>query len=70
MHEVMGLWGAPVDTAHTLCSSHFFQGLTQSCIYIFQPELFVLREVDVTILQANVPSQQVLESTKNPARYK
>lgn len=46
------------------------QGLTQSCIYIFQPELFVLREVDVPILQANVPVQQVLESTKNKARYK
>ncbi|KAM3917248.1 post-GPI attachment to proteins factor 6 [Leptodactylus fuscus] len=46
------------------------QGLTTSCTYIFQPELFVLREVDVPILQANVPMQQVLESIKNPARYK
>ncbi|XP_075686803.1 post-GPI attachment to proteins factor 6 isoform X2 [Rhinoderma darwinii] len=46
------------------------QGLTKSCTYIFQPELFVLREVDVPILQANVPTQQVLESIKNPTRYK
>ncbi|KAG9463920.1 hypothetical protein GDO78_020797 [Eleutherodactylus coqui] len=46
------------------------QGLTKSCTYVFQPELFVLREVDVPILQANLPMQQVLESIKNPARYK
>ncbi|KAG8550520.1 hypothetical protein GDO81_024439, partial [Engystomops pustulosus] len=46
------------------------QGLTKSCTYVFQPELFVLREVDVPILQANVPMQQVLESIKNPVRYK
>ncbi|XP_077130394.1 post-GPI attachment to proteins factor 6 [Ranitomeya variabilis] len=46
------------------------QGLTKTCTYIFQPELFVLREVDVPILQEDAPSLQVLESIKNPARYK
>ncbi|XP_069840388.1 post-GPI attachment to proteins factor 6 [Dendropsophus ebraccatus] len=46
------------------------QGLTKSCTYIFQPELFVLREVEVPILQANVPVQQVLDAIKNSASYK
>ncbi|XP_068099675.1 post-GPI attachment to proteins factor 6 [Hyperolius riggenbachi] len=46
------------------------QGLTKSCTYIFQPELFVLREVDVPILQADTPTQQVLDSMKTSARFK
>ncbi|XP_075035273.1 post-GPI attachment to proteins factor 6 [Mixophyes fleayi] len=46
------------------------QGLTSSCTYIFQPELLVLREVDVPILQADIPMPQVLEPTRNLARFK
>ncbi|XP_044159835.1 post-GPI attachment to proteins factor 6 [Bufo gargarizans] len=46
------------------------QGLTKSCTYIFQPELFVLREVEVPVLQADVPVQQILGSIENSARYK
>ncbi|KAM5152399.1 post-GPI attachment to proteins factor 6 [Mantella aurantiaca] len=46
------------------------QGLTKSCTYVFQPELFVLREVDVPILSADTPTPQILDPTRTSASYK
>ncbi|XP_077305611.1 post-GPI attachment to proteins factor 6 [Lithobates pipiens] len=46
------------------------QGLTKSCTYIFQAELFVLREVDVPILNADIPTQQVLDPTRTSSSFK
>nr|DBA19232.1 TPA: hypothetical protein GDO54_015098 [Pyxicephalus adspersus] len=46
------------------------QGLTKSCIYIFQPELFILRAVDVPILNTDNPTQHVLDPTKTSSSFK
>ncbi|KAM9305434.1 post-GPI attachment to proteins factor 6 [Gastrophryne carolinensis] len=46
------------------------QGLTQSCTYILQPELFVVREVSVPILQAGTPLQHTMDATRTSARFK
>ncbi|KAL7979315.1 hypothetical protein Chor_015339 [Crotalus horridus] len=36
------------------------KGFSRSCSYIFQPDLFVLRQVDIVVLEPDVPVQQVL----------
>uniref|UniRef100_A0A8C5S9C2 Post-GPI attachment to proteins 6 n=1 Tax=Laticauda laticaudata TaxID=8630 RepID=A0A8C5S9C2_LATLA len=36
------------------------KGFSRSCSYTFQPDLFVLRQVDVVVLEPDVPVQQVL----------
>ncbi|XP_063286768.1 post-GPI attachment to proteins factor 6 [Pelobates fuscus] len=46
------------------------QGFTESCMYVFQPELFVLREVDMPTLQVNAPNQCSVGPPRNQARYK
>uniref|UniRef100_A0A8C5WHI2 Post-GPI attachment to proteins 6 n=1 Tax=Leptobrachium leishanense TaxID=445787 RepID=A0A8C5WHI2_9ANUR len=46
------------------------QGFTKSCVYVFQPELFVLREVDTLILQPNSPNQCSVTPSRNPTRFK
>ncbi|KAM4698273.1 post-GPI attachment to proteins factor 6 [Rhinophrynus dorsalis] len=46
------------------------QGFSQSCICLFQPDLFVLREVDIPILQADSPIQRTLYLLENSARFK
>ncbi|OCT64487.1 post-GPI attachment to proteins factor 6 [Xenopus laevis] len=46
------------------------QGFTSSCKYFFQPDLFVLREVDIPILQADTPMQKTLSQSGNSASFK
>ncbi|ETE71044.1 Transmembrane protein 8A, partial [Ophiophagus hannah] len=36
------------------------KGFSRSCSYTFQPDLFVLRQVDVVVLEPDVPVQRVL----------
>ncbi|XP_075421328.1 post-GPI attachment to proteins factor 6 [Ascaphus truei] len=46
------------------------QGFSSSCVYIFHPVLFVLREVDVPVLQIDSPIQHTITLSRNPARFK
>ncbi|XP_053327120.1 post-GPI attachment to proteins factor 6 [Spea bombifrons] len=46
------------------------QGFTKSCAYIFQPELFVLREVNIPILQMDSPLRYSLTPPRSLARFK
>ncbi|XP_030634903.1 post-GPI attachment to proteins factor 6 [Chanos chanos] len=45
------------------------QGLP-SCLYLFQPQMFVRRAVDTPILQANIPLTQKLSAAHSPALFK
>ncbi|KAG8433395.1 hypothetical protein GDO86_017611 [Hymenochirus boettgeri] len=46
------------------------QGFSKSCVYFFQPDLFVLREVDILILEADSPIQQTLSPLRSSASFK
>ncbi|KAM4631705.1 post-GPI attachment to proteins factor 6 [Discoglossus pictus] len=45
-------------------------GFTTSCNYIFQPDLFVLREVDIPVLQMDSPTRDTVTPLRNSARFK
>ncbi|KAM8961330.1 post-GPI attachment to proteins factor 6 [Pelodytes ibericus] len=46
------------------------QGLTTSCNYYFQPEMFLTRQVGIPILQMNVPNQYSVTPPRSRARFK
>ncbi|KAE8578774.1 hypothetical protein XENTR_v10023767 [Xenopus tropicalis] len=46
------------------------QGFTSTCKYFFQPDLFILREVGIPILQAGAPMQKTLSPPGSSANFK
>ncbi|XP_053563977.1 post-GPI attachment to proteins factor 6 [Bombina bombina] len=46
------------------------QGFTRSCTYILQPDLFILREVEIPILKMDSPTLHTITNNKNHANFK
>ncbi|XP_029432619.1 post-GPI attachment to proteins factor 6 [Rhinatrema bivittatum] len=46
------------------------QGFSTSCTYIFQPDMFVMRLVNIPVLEMDTPLQQTIVSPMKPARLK